>query len=64
MRNVNLHLDRFTVLEVRRGQMVPTRKDRPVTFDDGNSFITRIGSGRDRHGCKDVGACSRIPALP
>jgi hypothetical protein len=46
MRAVNLHLDRFTVLEVRslRGQMAPTRKDRPVTFDDVNSFVTRITS--------------------
>jgi len=46
MRAVNLHLDRFTALEVRslRGQMVPTRKDRPVTFDDANSFVTRISS--------------------
>ena len=33
-------------MEVRslRGQMVPTRKNRPVTFDDVNSFVTRIGS--------------------
>ena len=46
MRAVNFHLDRFTVLDVRslRGQMVPTSKDRPVTFDDVNSFVTRIGS--------------------
>jgi hypothetical protein len=46
MRAVNLHLDRFTILEVRslRGQMVPTGKDRPVTFDDANSFVTRISS--------------------
>lgn len=47
MRAVNVHLDPFTVLEVRslRGQMRPTREDRPVTFDDVNSFVTRIGSG-------------------
>lgn len=46
MRAVNFHLDRFTVLDVRslRGQMVPTSKDRPVTFDDVNSFVTRINS--------------------
>ncbi|MBI1897000.1 MAG: hypothetical protein HYZ57_07390 [Acidobacteria bacterium] len=44
MRGVNLHLDRSTVLEVNRlrGEMVPTRPDRPVTFDDANSFVTRI----------------------
>jgi hypothetical protein len=46
MRAVTLHLDRFTVLDVRslRGQMVPTSKNRPVTFDDVNSFTTRINS--------------------
>jgi hypothetical protein len=46
MRAVNLHLDRFTILEVRtlRGQMVPTGRDRPVTFDDANSFVTRISA--------------------
>jgi hypothetical protein len=46
MRAVSLHLDRFTVLDVRslRGQMLPTSKDRPVTFDDVNSFVTRINS--------------------
>jgi hypothetical protein len=44
IREVNLHLDRSTVLEIKtlRGQLVPTRRDRPVTFDDVNSFTTRI----------------------
>src|ERR1051326_1198635 len=47
MRDVNLHLDQSTILEVRRlrGQMVATRSDRPVTFDDATSFITRIRTG-------------------
>jgi hypothetical protein len=44
MRAISLHLDQSTVLEVRslRGQMAPTSRDRPVTFDDVNSFVTRI----------------------
>jgi len=46
MRNVNLHLDQFIVLEIRnlRGQMVPTSGSKPVTLDDVNSFLTRIDS--------------------
>ena len=46
MHSVNLHLDQSTILEVRRlrGQMVPTRAHQPVTFDDVNSFKTRISS--------------------
>jgi hypothetical protein len=46
MRSVSLHLDRSTVLEVSRlrGQMAPTQRGRPVTFDDPNSFVTRITS--------------------
>ena len=46
IREVNLHLDRSTVLEIKtlRGQLVPTSRDRPVTFDDVNSFTTRINT--------------------
>ena len=46
MRNVNLHLDEFIVLEVRslRGRMVPTSGSKPVTLDDPGSFLTRIDS--------------------
>jgi hypothetical protein len=46
VREVNLHLERSTVLEIRtlRGQLVPTRRDQPVTFDDVNSFTTRINT--------------------
>jgi hypothetical protein len=46
MRAVNLHLNRTTVLEVvqLRGQMTPTRREQPVTFDDVNSFTIRIRS--------------------
>jgi hypothetical protein len=44
MRNVNFWVDRNIVLEIHRlrGEMVPTQLNRPVTFDDGNSFITRV----------------------
>jgi len=47
MRNVNLHLDRSLVLEIRslRGQMIPTSRIKPVTLDDVNSFGMRIDSG-------------------
>ena len=46
IREVNLHLDHSTVLEIKtlRGQSVPTRRDRPVTFDDVTSFTTRINT--------------------
>ena len=46
MRNVNVHLDEFIVLEVRRlrGRMVPTSGSKPVTLDDPSSFLTRIDS--------------------
>jgi hypothetical protein len=46
MRAVSLRLDRYTVLEVARlrGKMVPTQRDRPVTFDDLGSFVTQISS--------------------
>src|SRR5689334_21977985 len=46
MHSVNLHLDRSTVLEVShlRGQMMPTERERPATFDDPNSFVIRITS--------------------
>jgi len=46
MRNVNLHLNQFVVLEIRslRGQMVPVSRTKPVTLDDVNSFVTRIDS--------------------
>ena len=45
MRDVNLYLDRFTVLKVAtlRGRMVPTNPNEPVTLDDANSFVMRIG---------------------
>ncbi len=44
MRNVNLHIDQFIVLEIRsmRGQMVPTSGSKPVTLDDVHSFLTKI----------------------
>jgi len=47
IREVNLHLDSSTVLEIKalRGEMVPTRKNRPVTLDDTTSFVTRISQG-------------------
>jgi len=47
VRNVNLHLDQSIVLEIRslRGQMVPAHESEPVSFDDINSFVTRISSG-------------------
>ena len=46
MRNVNFWVDRNIILQIRRlrGQMVPTQHNRPVTFDDSNSFITHIDS--------------------
>ncbi len=46
MQNVNLHLDKLIVLEVRRlrGQMVPLADGKPVILDDLNSFVTRISS--------------------
>jgi hypothetical protein len=47
IREVNLHLDNTTVLEIKalRGEMAPTRKNRPVTLDDTTSFVTRISQG-------------------
>src|SRR5258708_5446359 len=44
--DVNLRLDRSTVLEIKtlRGQLVPIRRGVPVTFDDVNSFTTRINT--------------------
>jgi len=44
MRNVNLHLDRSLILEIRslRGQMVPTTRNKAVTLDDVESFGMRI----------------------
>src|SRR5579863_3591536 len=47
MRAVNLHLDRVAVLEIKqlRGQMVPTKPNSPVTFDDASSFVTHISTG-------------------
>jgi hypothetical protein len=44
--NVNLHLDRSVVLEIRhlRGQMAPTNHTEPITLDDVNSFEVRINS--------------------
>lgn len=45
MRDVNLYLDRFTILRVAalRGRMVPTNPNEPVTLDDANSFVMHIG---------------------
>ena len=46
MRNVNFWADHNIILEIHRlrGEMVPTQHNRPVTFDDSNSFIIRIES--------------------
>lgn len=46
IRDVNLRLDRSTVSEIKtlRGLLVPTRREYPVTFDDVNSFTTRINT--------------------
>ena len=47
VRNINLHLDSSSlVLQIRRlrGQLTPLGKNKPVTFDDPNSFVTRIRS--------------------
>jgi hypothetical protein len=48
MSNVNLHLDRSLVLEVRRlrGQMTPTKRGQPITLDDLNSFTVNIDSAK------------------
>jgi hypothetical protein len=47
MRNVAFRVARDIVLEVRslRGRLRPTHADRPVTFDDSDSFIVEIDSG-------------------
>lgn len=44
MRNVVLHVDEQTVVDVRRlrGEMIPTRADAPPVFDDKRSFSVRI----------------------
>jgi hypothetical protein len=46
VRNINLHLQSSVILEIRqlRGQMIPLRRNQPVTFDDATSFVTRIRS--------------------
>jgi hypothetical protein len=46
MRNVHLRIDQSIILEIRRlrGEMVPTSASEPVSFDDKNSFVTRIAS--------------------
>src|SRR5258706_15893069 len=45
-RNINLRLDSYVILEVRRlrGQLIPLRRNQPVNFDDVNSFLMRIRS--------------------
>jgi len=47
VKNVNVRLDEEIVLQIRslRGQMIATDPNVPVTFDDKNSFVTRIDSG-------------------
>jgi hypothetical protein len=44
MRNANLHLDQFIILQIRglRGQMVLSSGFKPGPLDDANSFVTRI----------------------
>jgi hypothetical protein len=56
MRNVNLHLDQFIILEIHSltGQMVPTRDTKPVTLDDVNSFMTRIDSAEIAFSAKSL----------
>jgi hypothetical protein len=46
MRNVRLHVDAATVLQIRRlrGALVSTQAGRPPIFDDKNSFTVRIDS--------------------
>jgi hypothetical protein len=46
IRNVNFRIDQSIVLEIRRlrGEMVPTIASEPASFDDKNSFVTRIVS--------------------
>jgi hypothetical protein len=46
MRNVNFRLARDIVLEVRalRGQLVPTKPETPITFDDPASFTVKIST--------------------
>src|SRR5579871_6188788 len=48
VRNVTLHTNSYAVLEIRhlRGQMIPLRRNQPVTFDDAASFVTRISSAQ------------------
>src|SRR5262245_59943419 len=47
MRNVELHIDRTTVVAVHRlrGELVSTRAGQPPVFDDKTSFRVRIDSG-------------------
>ena len=46
MQNVNIHLDRSVMLDIRRlrGQMIPAGNSQPITLDDVNSFTIRISS--------------------
>jgi len=46
MRNVALHVDADTILNIRRlrGALVPTRAGQPPTFDDKQSFTVRIST--------------------
>jgi len=48
MRNVNFRLARDIVLEVHalRGQLISTSPEKPVTFDDANSFFVNIDSAQ------------------
>ena len=46
MRNIALHVDARTILNVRRlrGQLISTKPGEPPVFDDKNSFIVKIDS--------------------
>jgi uncharacterized protein YpmS len=46
MRNVRLHVDAATILQISRlrGALVSTHAGEPPTFDDKNSFVVRIDS--------------------
>ena len=48
MRNVRLHVDETTVLQIARlrGALVSTRSGHPPVFDDKDSFIVRIDSAQ------------------
>jgi hypothetical protein len=46
LRNVDFHVDSGAVLHIKnlRGELLPTKKSSPATFDDKNSFAIEIGS--------------------